>query len=69
MVKPGTLEGNAKPLKHYTAQQLGTFQEGGSTAPAKTPKKSAEDDAVKYFKTIKKAPSAPIRSGWESTRD
>ena len=62
-------------VKLYTAQQLGKFQEGGntqltkalkgkSTAPApKTPKKSADEDAVKYIKTIKKTPSAPARSG------
>ena len=61
-------------VKCYTAQQLGKFQEGGniqltkalkgkSTAPAKTPKKSSDEDAVKYIKTIKKTPSAPARSG------
>ena len=70
---PGKFDKNGL-VKYYTAQQLGKFQEGGniqltkalkgkSTAPAKTPKKSANEDAVKYIKTIKKTPSAPARSG------
>ena len=61
-------------IKHYTAQQLGKFQEGGNIqlakgrkcAPkfgAKTPAKAQKDDAIKFFKSIKKTPSAPARSG------
>ena len=81
---PGKFDKSAL-TKHYTAQQLGKFQEGGNiqlvkalemkrpdlvekqmgnrkfNAPA--PKKSADEDAVKYIKTIKKTPSAPARSG------
>ena len=58
-------------VKHYTAQQLGKFQEGGNiqlvkalkgAAPAKTPKKSSYEDAVKYIKTIKKTLNAPVRT-------
>ena len=68
---PGTFDKSAL-TKHYTAQQLGKFQEGGNiqlvkalkgAAPAKTPKKSSYEDAVKYIKTIKKTPNAPARSG------
>ena len=72
---PGKFDKSAL-ISHYTAQQLGKFQEGGNTqltkalkgksiAPtkAKTTKKSADEDAVKYIKTIKKTPSAPCRSG------
>ena len=66
-------------IKHYTAQQLGKFQEGGNIqlakalkATAKTPAKSQNDDAIKFFKSIKntpaktpikKTPNAPARSG------
>ena len=58
-------------IKHYTAQQLGKFQEGGNIqlakgikakTPAKT-QKAPKDDAIKFFKSIKKTPSAPARSG------
>ena len=59
-------------IKHYTAQQLGKFQEGGNIqlakalkgAPklgAKTPAKGQKDDAIKFFKSIKKTPNAPAR--------
>ena len=64
-------------IKHYTAQQLGKFQEGGNIQlakgikckpkiDAKTPakaQKAPKDDAIKFFKSIKKTPSAPARSG------
>ena len=64
-------------IKHYTAQQLGKFQEGGNSQlakgikckpkiDAKTPakaQKAHKDDAIKFFKSIKKTPSAPARSG------
>ena len=56
-------------IKHYTAQQLGKFQEGGNIQlakalkGAKTPAKGKKDDAIKFFKSIKKTPSAPARSG------
>ena len=59
-------------IKHYTAQQLGKFQEGGNIQlakgiKAKTPiaktQKAPKDDAIKFFKSIKKTPSAPARSG------
>ena len=54
-------------IKHYTAQQLGKFQEGGNIQlakalkGAKTPAKVKKDDAIKFFKSIKKTPSAPAR--------
>ena len=62
-------------IKHYTAQQLGKFQEGGNIQlakgikckpkiDAKTPakaQKAHKDDAIKFFKSIKKTPSAPAR--------
>ena len=62
-------------IKHYTAQQLGKFQEGGNIQlakgikckpkiDAKTPakaQKAHKDDAIKFFKSIKKTPSAPVR--------
>ena len=72
---PGKFDKSAL-IKHYTAQQLGKFQEGGniqlakafkgaSKSGAKTPKtqKAQKDDAIKFFKSIKKTPSAPARSG------
>ena len=70
---PGKFDKSAL-IKHYTAQQLGKFQEGGNIqlakalkgAPklgAKTPAKDQKDDAIKFFKSIKKTPSAPARSG------
>ena len=63
-------------VKHYTAQQLGKFQEGGNIQLAKalkgvkTPaKKSSDEDAVKFIKAINKktivkteAPPAPART-------
>ena len=60
--------------KHYTPQQLGKFQEGGNiqlakalqgAATAKTPAKTKKDEVTffKSFKSIKKTPSAPARSG------
>ena len=68
---PGKFDKSAL-IKHYTAQQLGKFQEGGNiqlakalkgAATAKTPAKTKKDDAVAFFKSIKKTPSAPARSG------
>ena len=68
---PGKFDKSAL-IKHYTPQQLGKFQEGGNiqlakalqgAAPAKTPAKTKKDDAVAFFKSIKKTPSAPARSG------
>ena len=69
---PGKFDKSAL-IKHYTAQQLGKFQEGGNiqlakalkgATTAKTPvKTSQKEDAVKFFKSIKKTPSAPARSG------
>ena len=72
---PGKFDKSAL-TKHYTAQQLGKFQEGGNIqlakalkgaatakTPAKTPAKTKKDDAVTFFKSIKKTPSAPARSG------
>ena len=69
---PGKFDKSAL-TKHYTAQQLGKFQEGGNIqlakafkgaattkTPAKTPQKQ---DAVNFFKSIKKTPSAPARAG------
>ena len=55
-------------VQHYTAQQLGKFQEGGNIQLAKALKgaataKTKKDDAVTFFKSIKKTPSAPARSG------
>ena len=67
---PGKFDKSAL-TKHYTAQQLGKFQEGGNIqlakgikakTPAKT-QKAPKDDAIKFFKSIKKTPSAPARSG------
>ena len=69
---PGKFDKSAL-VKHYTAQQLGKFQEGGTIQlakalkGAKTPaKKSSDEDAVKFIKkTIVKteAPPAPARTG------
>ena len=69
---PGKFDKSAL-VKHYTAQQLGKFQEGGNIQlakalkGAKTPaKKSSDEDAVKFIKkTIVKteAPPAPARTG------
>ena len=69
---PGKFDKSAL-VKHYTAQQLGKFQEGGTIQlakalkGAKTPaKKSSDEDAVKFIKkTIVKteAPPAPARAG------
>ena len=72
---PGKFDKSAL-TKHYTPQQLGKFQEGGNIqlakalkgaatakTPAKTPAKTKKDDAVAFFKSIKKTPSAPARSG------
>ena len=65
---PGKFDKSAL-IKHYTAQQLGKFQEGGNIQlakalkGAKTPAKGKKDDAIKFFKSIKKTPSAPARSG------
>ena len=65
---PGKFD-KSKLIKHYTAQQLGKFQEGGNIqlakgikakTPAKT-QKAPKDDAIKFFKSIKKTPSAPAR--------
>ena len=67
---PGKFDKSAL-IKHYTPQQLGKFQEGGNIqlakgikakTPAKT-QKAPKDDAIKFFKSIKKTPSAPARSG------
>ena len=67
---PGKFDKSAL-TKYYTAQQLGKFQEGGNIqlakgikakTPAKT-QKAPKDDAIKFFKSIKKTPSAPARSG------
>ena len=66
---PGKFD-KSKLIKHYTAQQLGKFQEGGNIQlakgiKAKTPiaktQKAPKDDAIKFFKSIKKTPSAPAR--------
>ena len=69
---PGKFDKSAL-VKHYTAQQLGKFQEGGTIQlakalkGAKTPaKKSSDEDAVKFIKkTIVKteAPPALARAG------
>ena len=68
---PGKFDKSAL-VKHYTAQQLGKFQEGGTIQlakalkGAKTPaKKSSDEDAVKFIKKtiVKKAPPAPARTG------
>ena len=62
---PGKFD-KSKLIKHYTPQQLGKFQEGGNiqlAKAAKTPAKTKKDDAVAFFKSIKKTPSAPARSG------
>ena len=66
---PGKFDKSAL-TKHYTAQQLGKFQEGGNIQLAKALKcapklgaKAQKDDAIKFFKNIKKTPSAPARSG------
>ena len=65
---PGKFDKSAL-IKHYTAPQLGKFQEGGNIQlakalkGAKTPAKGKKDDAIKFFKSIKKTPSAPARSG------
>ena len=68
---PGKFDKSAL-VKHYTAQQLGKFQEGGNIQlakalkGAKTAKKSSDEDAVKFIKkTIVKteAPPAPARTG------
>ena len=66
---PGKFDKSAL-VKHYTAQQLGKFQEGGTIQlakalkGAKTPAKKSSD-AVKFIKTIVKpeAPPAPARTG------
>ena len=67
---PGKFDKSAL-VKHYTAQQLGKFQEGGNiqlakafkgAAIAKTPAKTPQkQDAVNFFKSIKKTPNAPAR--------
>ena len=68
---PGKFDKSAL-IKHYTAQQLGKFQEGGNIQLAKalkgapklgtkTPAKGQKDDAIKFFKSIKKTPNAPVR--------
>ena len=67
---PGKFDKSAL-TKHYTPQQLGKFQEGGNiqlakalkgATTAKTPvKTSQKEDAVKFFKSIKKTPNAPAR--------
>ena len=65
---PGKFDKSAL-IKHYTAQQLGKFQEGGNIQLAKalkgkTPAKTKKDDVVTFFKkSIHKTPSAPARSG------
>ena len=73
---PGKFDKSAL-VKHYTAQQLGKFQEGGNIQlaralkGAKTPaKKSSDEDVVKFIKAINKktivkteAPPAPARTG------
>ena len=72
---PGKFDKSAL-VKHYTAQQLGKFQEGGTIQlakalkGAKTAKKSSDEDAVKFIKAINKknivkteAPPAPARTG------
>ena len=69
---PGKFDKSAL-IKHYTAQQLGKFQEGGNIqlvkalkgATTKTPANSpakTNKDAVEFFKSIKKTPSAPPRT-------
>ena len=67
---PGKFDKSAL-IKHYTPQQLGKFQEGGNiqlakalkgAATAKTPAKTKKDDAVAFFKSIKKTPNAPARA-------
>ena len=50
-------------VKHYTAQQIQLMKGLKGAAAPKTPKKSSYEDAVKYVKTIKKAPNAPAHSG------
>ena len=65
---PGKFD-KSKLIKHYTAQQLGKFQEGGNIQLAKGRKCAPKfgktplqkDDAIKFFKSIKKTPSAPAR--------
>ena len=67
---PGKFDKSAL-TKHYTAQQLGKFQEGGNiqlakalkgATTAKSPvKTSQKEDAVKFLKSIKKTPNAPAR--------
>ena len=67
---PGKFDKSAL-TKHYTAQQLGKFQEGGNIQLAKAFKgasksgaktqKAQKDDAIKFFKSIKKTPNAPVR--------
>ena len=68
---PGKFDKSAL-IKHYTAQQLGKFQEGGNIqlakalkgakTPAKTSAKTPQkQDAVNFFKSIKKTPNAPVR--------
>ena len=72
---PGKFDKSAL-IKHYTAQQLGKFQEGGNIqlakalqgakTPAKTSKKSSDEDAVKFIKgmkTIVKTEAPPARTG------
>ena len=56
---PGRFEKSAL-VKHYTAQQ--TLAKALKT-PAKTTKKSAKEDAVKFITNFKKTPNAPARSG------
>ena len=64
---PGKFDKSAL-VKHYTAQQLGKFQEGGNIQlakalkGAKTPAKKSSD-AVKLIKTIVKTEAPPARTG------
>ena len=67
---PGKFDKSAL-VKHYTAQQMGKFQEGGNiqlakalkgAATAKTAAKTSQkEDAVAFFKSIKKTPNPPAR--------
>ena len=50
-------------VKHYTAQQLGKFQEGGKIQLTKAVKDKIKTNMTPAKKTIVKTPGAPARSG------
>ena len=50
-------------IKHYTAQQLGKFQEGGKIQLTKAVKDKIKTNTTPAKKTIVKTPGAPARSG------